>query len=140
MTDLTIDFYGAATLLEDTLDRFTISRTMSKAYYDCCMQGNLEAFECYSPMKKAPADLQSGYGSIMDAAELSAMNTTNTDLITRLSANWSDLEQLVSNNPIATTHFSQQSPALSSDSVQAACWREGQGIQRTDVMTLLMLT
>ena len=63
------------------IDRFTISRTMSKAYYDCCMQGNIEAFECYLPMKTALADLQSGYGSIMDAAELSAMNITKRDLI-----------------------------------------------------------
>ena len=118
MTDLTIDFYGAAMLLEDTLDRFDITRTMSKAYYYCCMQGNMEAFKCYSPMKTALADLQSGYGSIMAAAELSVMNTTKRDLITRLSANWSDLEQWVSNNPIATIPFSQQTPSLSSDSVQ----------------------
>ena len=45
---------------------------------------------------------------------------------------WTYLDQWVSNNPIATIPFSQQTPALSSDSVQAACWRGGQGIKRND--------
>ena len=33
MTDLTIDFYTAALLMEDTLDRFTLSEPVSEASY-----------------------------------------------------------------------------------------------------------
>ena len=57
---------------------------MSKAYYECCMQGDMEAFEYYPPLKTALASLQSRYGSIMDSTELAAMNSTRANLITRL--------------------------------------------------------
>ena len=100
-------------------------------YNDC--KDNLKlATETYPSVSNALSNLQVRNKGTLDSTELDAMNTTKKDLLTRFSANWSDLEQWVSNNPIATIPFSQQTPALSSDSVQAACWRGGQGIKRTD--------
>ena len=45
---------------------------------------------------------------------------------------WTYLDQWVSNNPIATIPFSQQTPAYSSDIEQAACWRGAQGVERAE--------
>ena len=50
MTDLTIDFYSAAMLMEDTLDRFTLCEPVGEASYASCLQWNMKAFECFTPM------------------------------------------------------------------------------------------
>ena len=100
--------------------------------YNDCKENFKLATATYPSVNTALSRLQVTNKGTLDAAELAAMNTTKLVLLTRFSANWSDLEQWVSNNPIATIPFSQQTPALSSHSVQAACWRGGQGIKRAD--------
>ena len=114
LDDLRIAFYSATTLCEDILNRFTISNSMDLEEYNDFKDLKL-ATETYPSVSTALSRLQVKNKGTMDTNELDAMNTTKKDLLTKLSANWSDLDQGVSNNTIATIPFSQQTPALSSD-------------------------
>ena len=117
--DLRVAFYSAATLCEDILDRICFSSSMGLEEYNDCKNHLKLANETYpsvSSALSALSDLQKPWNKgTLDSTELDAMKTTKKDLITRFSANWSDLDQWVSNNPIATTPFNQQTPAYSSD-------------------------